>query len=120
MPRLSISELLSETEAGLSFEGALAQLEETVGRLEAGEMPLEEALTLFERGVRLSRRCTTTLEAAERRIEMLVADRDDDEQAQVFLAQLRLAAELQRPAVIHCRRAWFRPASLVATGIYTA
>jgi exodeoxyribonuclease VII small subunit len=68
----------SETEAGLSFEGALAQLEETVGRREAGEMPLEEALTLFEQGVRLSRRCTTTLAAAERRIEMLVADRDDD------------------------------------------
>ncbi len=69
---------MSEAEAGLSFEGALAELEETVGRLEAGEMPLEEALTLFERGVRLSRRCTTTLEAAERRIELLIADRDDD------------------------------------------
>ena len=69
----------SETEdAGdLSFEGALEQLEATVGRLEAGEMPLEEALVLFEKGVHLSRQCTTTLEAAEKRIEMLVADRDD-------------------------------------------
>jgi len=61
----------------LSFEGALEQLEATVGRLEEGEMPLEEALVLFEKGVHLSRRCTTTLEAAEKRIEMLVADRDD-------------------------------------------
>lgn len=62
----------------LSFEGALEQLESTVGRLEEGEMPLEESLELFEKGVALSRRCTETLEAAEKRIEVLVADRDDD------------------------------------------
>ena len=62
----------------LSFEGALEQLESTVGRLEEGEMPLEEALELFEKGVALSRQCTTTLEAAEKRIEILVADRGED------------------------------------------
>lgn len=62
---------------GLSFEGALEQLEATVGRLEEGEMPLEEALVLFERGVTLSRQCTETLDAAEKRIEILVAERDD-------------------------------------------
>jgi exodeoxyribonuclease VII small subunit len=61
----------------LSFESALEQLETTVGRLEAGEMPLEEALELFENGVNLSRQCATTLEAAEKRIEILVADRED-------------------------------------------
>lgn len=60
---------------GLSFEAALTQLETTVGRLEEGEMPLEEALELFETGVKLSRQCTATLEAAEKRIEILVADR---------------------------------------------
>ena len=59
----------------LSFEGALEQLETTVARLESGEMPLEEALELFEAGVKLSRQCNETLEAAERRIEILVADR---------------------------------------------
>ena len=64
-------------EPGLSFEGALEQLEETVGRLEEGEMPLEEALGLFENGVKLSRQCAETLEAAERRIEILVGDRGD-------------------------------------------
>ena len=64
--------------SGLSFEGALERLEETVGRLEAGEMPLEEALALFEQGVKLSRQCTTTLEAAEKRVEILVAGRGDD------------------------------------------
>lgn len=62
----------------LSFEGALEQLETTVGRLEEGEMPLEEALSLFEKGVLLSRQCTETLEAAEKRIEILVAENGDD------------------------------------------
>ena len=59
----------------LSFEGALGQLEQTVARLEAGEMPLEEAMELFESGVKLSRHCHQTLQAAEQRIEILVADR---------------------------------------------
>ena len=58
-----------------SFESALERLEGTVARLEEGEMPLEEALELFESGVKLSRQCATTLEDAERRIEILVADR---------------------------------------------
>jgi len=62
-----------------SFETALAQLEGTVARLEEGEMPLEEALALFESGVKLSRQCATTLEEAERRIEILVADRGPGE-----------------------------------------
>ena len=61
--------------APASFETALEQLEGTVARLEEGEMPLEEALALFEAGVKLSRQCSTTLEEAERRIEILVADR---------------------------------------------
>ena len=72
------SKTLKESESkpeSLSFEGALLQLEETVGRLESGEMPLEESLELFEAGVKLSRQCNETLEAAERRIEILVADR---------------------------------------------
>jgi exodeoxyribonuclease VII small subunit len=58
-----------------SFESALEQLEGSVARLEEGEMPLEEALEIFEAGVKLSRQCQSTLEDAERRIEILVADR---------------------------------------------
>ena len=67
----------SPESGSLSFEGALDRLEQTVERLEAGEMPLEEALELFEAGVTLSRQCNATLEAAERRIESLIADRAD-------------------------------------------
>ena len=64
----------SEADA-LSFEGALERLESTVSQLEAGDLPLEQALDLFEVGVALSRQCSGTLEAAERRVEILVADR---------------------------------------------
>ena len=56
-----------------SFESALERLEAIVDRLESGELPLEQALAAFEEGVALSRRCATELEAAERRIELLVS-----------------------------------------------
>jgi exodeoxyribonuclease VII small subunit len=58
----------------ISFEAALARLEALVTRLERGDLPLEEALATFEEGVALSRRCAERLEAAERRIEILVGE----------------------------------------------
>ena len=61
--------------AELSFEAALAELEGVVSQLESGDMPLEQALEAFESGVKLSRRCAATLDAAERRIEILMAGR---------------------------------------------
>jgi len=61
-----------------SFEGALERLEAIVERLESGELPLEQALAAFEEGVALSRRCAGELEAAERRIELLVAGPDGE------------------------------------------
>lgn len=69
----------ADATAPVSFEHALGRLEETVARLEEGEMPLEEALELFETGVKLSRDCSARLDDAERRIEILVADRDGGE-----------------------------------------
>ncbi len=53
------------------FEAAIAELESTVKRLEEGDLPLEKALELYERGVQLSRYCHARLEEAERRIEIL-------------------------------------------------
>jgi len=53
------------------FESALTELESIVSRLEQGDLPLEQSLGLFERGVQLSRFCHTKLEDAERRIEVL-------------------------------------------------
>src|SRR4029079_18101021 len=53
------------------FEGAIAELEAIVKKLEEGELPLEQSLALYERGVQLSRFCHARLEEAERRIEIL-------------------------------------------------
>jgi exodeoxyribonuclease VII small subunit len=53
------------------FEAAIAELEAIVKRLEEGDMSLEQSLSLYERGVQLSRFCHTRLEEAERRIEIL-------------------------------------------------
>ncbi len=53
------------------FESAIAELEQIVKTLEDGDLPLEKALELYERGVALSRFCHARLEAAERRIELL-------------------------------------------------
>jgi len=65
-----------------TFEEALGQLEEVVARLEDDTVGLEEALKLFEKGVRLARRCRTQLEGVERRVEQLLAEATDDEAEQ--------------------------------------
>jgi exodeoxyribonuclease VII small subunit len=54
-----------------TFEEALNQLEALVSKLEAGDLPLEEALRAFEEGVRLTRLCAGRLEEAERRVHLL-------------------------------------------------
>jgi len=58
----------------LKFEDCLARLEQIVGALEAGNLPLEESLKVFEEGIALARHCSRYLDDAERRIEMLVKD----------------------------------------------
>ena len=59
-----------------TFEASLAELEVIVGQLEEGDMPLEESLDLFEKGIKLSRDCRARLTKAERRIEILMQDSD--------------------------------------------
>jgi exodeoxyribonuclease VII small subunit len=58
----------------LKFEDCLARLEQIVSALEAGNLPLEESLKVFEEGVALARHCSRYLDDAERRIERLVKD----------------------------------------------
>ncbi len=55
----------------LSFEDALAELDETVRQLEAGELSLDESLALFERGQKLSARCQQLLQSAELKVQQL-------------------------------------------------
>ena len=67
-----------------SFEKSLAELEQIVGRLEGGDLPLEDSLELFEKGIKLSRECRTRLTNAERRIEILMKDADGEMVTQEF------------------------------------
>lgn len=66
------------------FETSLAELETIVGRLENGDLPLEESLELFEQGIKLSRECRTRLTNAERKIEILMKDADGELTAAEF------------------------------------
>ena len=68
----------------LTFEQALTRLEEIVKTLEQGDLPLEESLRAFEEGVRLSKTCVTMLEAAERKVEILLADETGAKQVRPF------------------------------------
>lgn len=55
-----------------SFEKQLAELEDVVKQMEAGDLPLEQSLKLFERGMELSGACRKQLEEAESRVEVLL------------------------------------------------
>jgi exodeoxyribonuclease VII small subunit len=65
------------------FEQALAELESLVARLERGDLPLEEALKTFERGVELTRHCQGSLKAAQQRVEILLK-RNGQTEAEAF------------------------------------
>lgn len=62
--------------ASLSFEDALRALEDVVRKLESGEVPLDATITLYERGEALRKHCQTRLDAAQARIEKIVAGPD--------------------------------------------
>ena len=59
-----------------SFEAALKELEETVQRLESGQLALDEAVALFERGQELVQLCAGKLERAELQVNQLLPDAD--------------------------------------------
>ncbi|MGA0546206.1 exodeoxyribonuclease VII small subunit [Brevundimonas sp. VNH65] len=62
--------------SSLSFEDALARLEIIVSRLESGQAPLEESITLYEEGARLKAHCETRLKAAQLRVEKILVGPD--------------------------------------------
>ena len=62
--------------ADLSFEAALAELEQVVARLESGAAPLEESIALYARGAELRRHCEDKLKAAEERVARIVQGPD--------------------------------------------
>ncbi len=60
----------------LTFEKALARLEQIVAQLDAGDLPLDEALKLFGEGSELGKFCSSILDQAEGRLEMLIEGKD--------------------------------------------
>jgi exodeoxyribonuclease VII small subunit len=61
------------------FEQSLGELEALVTKLEQGDVPLEDALKTFERGVALTRQCQTALRTAQQKVEMLLARNGTEE-----------------------------------------
>jgi exodeoxyribonuclease VII small subunit len=61
----------------LTFERALAELEQIVGRLERGDVPLAESIAIYERGEALKARCATLLKEAEERVEKIRLSPED-------------------------------------------
>ena len=70
---------MSELSENLTYEEAYAQLEEVLGSLETGDLPLDKSLQQFEKGVKLSRECQTALEKAEQKVEILLKSAGGEE-----------------------------------------
>jgi exodeoxyribonuclease VII small subunit len=66
------------------FESALTELEQVVDRLESGELSLEESLEAFEKGVGLVKYCNQKLNEVEKKVEILIKDKEGKLQLQSF------------------------------------
>jgi len=62
--------------ATVKFEEALARMEVIVAELERGDLPLDDSMRIFEEGMKLSKVCLKMLDDAERKVEILVKDKD--------------------------------------------
>ena len=71
----------------LSFEKALAELEQIVGKLERGDVPLEESITIYERGDALKTHCESLLHSAEMKVKKIKLGKDGTPQGSEPLDQ---------------------------------
>ncbi|MBD11437.1 MAG: exodeoxyribonuclease VII small subunit [Roseovarius sp.] len=60
----------------MTFEQAMKELEQVVGRLERGDVALDESITLYERGAKLKKRCEEKLKEAEEKVAAITLDAD--------------------------------------------
>jgi len=67
-----------------SFENNFKRLEMIVKKMESDEVSLEESLTLFEEGIKLSRKCALVLDKAEKKVEMLLVDKNGESKTVPF------------------------------------
>jgi len=75
---------MSRTKRPPDFEKSLTELEELVEKLEGGDLPLDEALKTFERGISLTRDCQSALEAAQARVDVLLKREDGSSELAPF------------------------------------
>ena len=73
----------------LNFEQNIKELEEVVRKLEAGDIPLDELLKLFEKGVGLTKDCNAQLDTAEQKINMLVKSKNSEEMETVPMSKMQ-------------------------------
>lgn len=76
-PRKRGAESTSGAITVLPFEAAFAQMQDVIVQLERGDLPLEEAILAFERGMALAQRCNGLLENAQQRVQELEGDEAD-------------------------------------------
>lgn len=57
-----------------TFEDSIKELEDVVNKLERGDVTLDESLTLFEKGIKLSKHCQSKLDEAEKKVKILTTD----------------------------------------------
>jgi len=69
---------------GVKFEEALEKLEASVKRLDSEELPLEEALAEYEKGLEALKLCRGILDAAQRKLEILVSEKDGEAEVEEF------------------------------------
>ena len=69
-----------------SFEKDIKRLEDIVAKMEAGDVPLDESMKLFEEGVKLSRLCSERLDKAEKKVEIITADKNGNITTRPFKA----------------------------------
>jgi len=67
----------AETAKPINFEQSMSELDELVEALENGELSLEDSLTAFEKGIKLTKTCQQQLDQAQQKVSLLVGDGDD-------------------------------------------
>ena len=77
-PAASDADSPSPNDPSPSFEGAMDRLEDSVSRLESGELTLEESLEVFERGIAATRSCTRLLDETRKRVQVLIEEAGGD------------------------------------------
>lgn len=70
--------------ASIKFEDAMTRLETIVAELERGDLPLDESLKIFEEGIKLSKSCLKILDETERKVEILIQDKDGKKRLRAY------------------------------------